>query len=86
MSSKNLLRLPNPRINWFPQQLRQLRMRLVPALRMEDLLPRFLDVVLQMHQRIEHGFRSRRASRDIHIDRDDLINSGYRRVIIVEPP
>src|SRR5437868_864008 len=43
-----------------------------------------LDLVLQHYERVQDLLGSWRASRDVHVDRNALIGSGHRRVILVE--
>lgn len=54
------------------------------ALGVNDLLLRTLNVRLKMHESVENGLGTWWTSGDVHIDRDDLIDTGYRCVIIVE--
>ena len=39
---------------------------------------------MKVHQSIDDSLRTWRAAGDIHIDRDNLINSGYGSIVIVE--
>lgn len=59
-------------------------MVLLSTLRMNDLLLGPLNILLQMHKSVENCLRSWRAPRNVHVHRDDLINSCNGRVVIIE--
>lgn len=59
-------------------------MWLPSALRWHDLLLGPLNVCLQVHQRVEDRLWAWWTSRDVHIDRDNLIDARYGGIIIVE--
>jgi len=59
-------------------------MVLLATLRVNDLLLRALDIGLKVHERVEYGLRAWWASRDVHINGDDLIDASYCCVVIVE--
>ncbi len=54
-----------------------------PAL---DGRPIVLDAMLQLHQTVKHGFRTRGAAGDVHIDRNQAINALKHRVVLVKTP
>ncbi len=75
-----------PGVDGVPQELGELRVRLGSTVLRRDLLTRAVNVPLKMHQCIEHRLWSGWAAGDVHINRDNLIYSRHRGVIVVEPP
>src|SRR6185503_5801948 len=51
----------------------------------DDRMVRSADPVLQLHDRVDHRFRPRRAAGHVHIDRNDLVDAGDCGVVLVEP-
>src|SRR5208283_2102259 len=43
-----------------------------------------LDFPLQRHHGVEHAFGPRRASGNIHVNRDNFVDAGQGRVVVVE--
>ena len=42
------------------------------------------DLVLQLHDPVDHRLRPRRAAGDVDVDRDDLVDAQQRGVVLVE--
>src|SRR5712691_9667591 len=45
-----------------------------------------LDLALQGHEAVEHAFRAGRAAGNVDVDRNDEVDPGERRVVVVEAP
>src|SRR5213593_876708 len=43
-----------------------------------------LDLALQGHEAVEHAFRPGRAAGNVDVDRNDEVDPGERRVVVVE--
>src|SRR5436305_485956 len=54
-----------------------------PGLR-HDGMVRAGDLVLQLHDPIDHGLRTRRAAGNVDVDRQDLVDALQHRIIVVE--
>src|SRR6476620_2162320 len=51
----------------------------------KDRMPVLRYLVLQHHDRVDHHFWARWASRNIDVDRNDLVDALHDRVVAVEP-
>lgn len=59
-------------------------MRLLSSVPREDLLAGAVDIALQHHERIDDGLGARRTAGNIHVDRQNFVDTGDHAVIIVK--
>src|SRR5512135_171620 len=50
----------------------------------QDRMALVRDLVLQLHDPVDHHLRARRAPGDVDVDRDDAVHAQQSRVVLIE--